>query len=41
MSDYDESRRENTYDNDDVDVDVDVDKLIQKAKRWAVVAKLE
>ena len=39
MSDYDESRRENTYDNDDVDVDVD--KLIQKAKRWAVVAKLE
>ena len=37
MSDYNESKRENTYDNDDVDVD----KLIQKAKRWAVVAKLE
>ena len=41
MSDYDESKSQNTHDNDDVDDDVDVDKLIQKAKRWAVVAKLE
>ena len=39
MSDYDESKSQNTHDNDDVDVDVD--KLIQKAKIWAVVAKLE